>query len=305
MHLSPGASGEVGFLGIPPAHETVAVLNRAFFPGGVSPRVVDVASGNIFYLLRIQEFTSVVGGNGAYSSKRLACNHAFYRLDDIFLCDMVDEFDDITPALSVDKHKQPTFAFRGRDDSVHFVMSEAASLVRACRPVVECESAWNGLRGMRLRTFGFSVRVIRGLPVHDTDITSIDVVVPCRKTGDAYIRQLFLHEADSVIGRKFFINHMFFKNGGHLICYKHFCAFVIVIFIDFILSGERIVFGVFSSSPVLGVWNRDTYSPAVVFASPGFRLQTMHCRELSDCDPSPGSDEFIPVCGKNLPLSES
>ena len=107
MHLSPGASGEVGFLGIPPANETVAVLNRAFFSRGVSPRVVDVTPDNIFYLFRIQEFTSVVGGNWTYSSKRLAWNHAFYRFNDIFLCDMVDEFDDITPALSVDKHKKP------------------------------------------------------------------------------------------------------------------------------------------------------------------------------------------------------
>lgn len=120
-----------------------------------------------------------------------------------------------------------------------------------------------------------------------------------------HARQFFLHMADCVIGREAFVDYMLFENVGHLVCHKHPCSFVVVVFVDFVLGGERVVFGVFASSSVLGVRDCNACCPTVIFASPCFRTQAVHCRKLSDGNASACLDEFVPVSGKNLPLSES
>ena len=95
---------------------------------------------------------------------------------------------------------------------------------------------------------------------------------------------------------------MLFENVCHLVCHKHPCSFVVVVFVDFVLGGERVVFGVFASSSVLGVRDCNACCSTVIFASPCFRAQAVHCRKLSDGNASASLDEFVPVSGKNLPL---
>ena len=60
MHFAASALAEVRALGIPPADEPVAVLDRPFLPGGVGPCVVDVAADDGLDLVRIEELASVV-----------------------------------------------------------------------------------------------------------------------------------------------------------------------------------------------------------------------------------------------------
>ena len=65
VHVRSSALAEVGSLLVPPADESVAVLDESLYPQGVGTRVVDVASDGGLDLLRVQELASVVGGDRA------------------------------------------------------------------------------------------------------------------------------------------------------------------------------------------------------------------------------------------------
>lgn len=93
--------------------------------------------------------------------------------------------------------------------------------------------------------------------VPDTDISYIDVLIPCRKTGDMLIRHLFFHTADSIVWRKSFFEYVFLEKKCHLVCDKHLRSVIFVVLVYFVLCGKRIVFTVFSSVPVFWIGNRE------------------------------------------------
>ena len=79
---------------------------------------------------------------------------------------------------------------------------------------------------------------------------------------------------------------------------------VFVVLVYFVLCRKRVIFAVFSSSPVFWIGNGKPCCSAKVFTPPCFIAQAMLCGELSQCDPASGIDDPIPVGAKRLSLFE-
>ena len=291
-------------LGVPPPDEAVAVLDGAFLPGGVGACVVDAASDDGLYLLGVEELAAVVGRDGAHLAEGLARDHSPERRDDVVLRDVLQLLDDVAPAPAVDEDEQAAGPVRRRDDGVHLVVPEAAAPLRARGPVVEREAPRDRHGGMGLRTLRLPVRMVRGLAVPYSDVSGVDVLVPCRQARDALPGHLLLHAAESVVRRQPFVDHVPSEEEGHLIRHQHPGPLVRVALVDRVLRLEGVVFGVLASSPVLRVRDGGPGGPAQVFASPGLVFQPVLRGELAERDPASRPDDRVPVRCQRLAMDE-
>ena len=224
-------------------------------------------------------------------------------VDDVGLRHMGDELDDVPATLAVDEHQEPAHAVRRRDDGVHLVVPEPASVLRARGTVLDLKPSRYGLRRVRLWPAAVApVGMVWRRAVGDADIVGVDVLVPGRDARDALVRQLLRHDTDGVVGGQLLVDHVFLEEKRHLIRHQHLRTLVRVVLVDLVLCGHWIVFGVFPATLVFRVGNGDSGGSAVVFASPGLRPQAVLGRELADCDLASGPDEFVPVCGERQAL---
>ena len=216
---------------------------------------------------------------------------------------MVDEFDDVPATLAVDEHQEAARAVRRRDDGVHLVVSEPASVLRSRGTILNLEPTRHRLRRMGFRAAAVAlVGMVGRRAVGDADIVGVDVLVPGRDARDALVRQLLRHDTDGVVGGQLLVDHVFLEEKRHLIRHQHLRTLVRVVLVDLVLCGHWIVFGVFPATLVFRVGNGDSGGSAVVFASLGLRPQAVLGRELADRDLASGPDELVPVCGERQTL---
>ena len=218
---------------------------------------------------------------------------------------MVDEFDDVPATLAVDEHQEAARAVRRRDDGVHLVVSEPASVLRSRGTILNLEPTRHRLRRMGFRAAAVAlVGMVGRRAVGDADVVGVDVLVPGRDARDVLPWHLLRHDADGIVGGELLVEDVFPEEKRHLIRHQHFRALIRVVLVDLVLCGHRIVLGVLSATPVLRVRDGDSGGSAVVFAPPGLRPQAVLGRELADRDPAFGPDELVPVCGERQTLLE-